>query len=81
MAYDVHSKKWQWTSESATLAAIVVVFAGLMLFGLSINVSGRLIAECAEGQDLAMRDTQGIAQMKVVFKDGKWDSISCVSVE
>lgn len=37
------------------------------------------IADCAIGQDPALRETKGVASFEVTFKDGQWQTVTCLS--
>ncbi len=41
----------------------------------------KMIAACAAGQDITKRETDGVAQFRVTFKDGEYDTITCLNEE
>jgi len=81
MVYDVNSNKWQWTSESVVMAILAAVLALFVAYLMLYMVRGDVIAGCAVGHDESLRETVGIAEMQVHFKDGSWDSIFCAPSE
>lgn len=70
--------------DGLTLLATILMYMVMgMVLGAALYRAGHptdgYIADCAIGQDETLRETKGVASFEVTFKDGEYQTVTCLN--